>query len=174
MHDRWISPSLVVQKALGQCCFPKGEHTPMKAIYRAVSILALGTLLLAAPVQASLEKITLHAPGIQVVTLKTRTIASWYGEKFQGRKTASGEIFDLNKLTAAHKTLPLGTIVKLKVVSTGRSVVVRINDRGPFIKGRDFDLSEEAATALGIHERGIAAVQATVIHGVPMRAVRVP
>ena len=144
----------------------------MKAIYRTVSILALGTLLLAVPVQASLEKIAPHAPSIKVLTLKTHTIASWYGEKFQGRKTASGEIFDLNKLTAAHKTLPLGSIVRLKVVSTGKSVVVRINDRGPFINGRDFDLSEEAATVLGIHERGIAAVEATVIQAEPLRAVR--
>ena len=90
---------------------------------------------------------------------KILMIASWYGEQFQGRLTASGEIFDLNKLTAANKTLPLGTRVKLTARSTGRSVVVRINDRGPWLKGRDLDLSEAAAISLGIHDKGVAAVE---------------
>lgn len=90
---------------------------------------------------------------------KTLMVASWYGKKFQGRRTSSGERFDLHKLTAAHKTLPLGTLVRLTAPSTGRSVVVRINDRGPWLKGRDFDLSEAAAKSLGIHEKGVAAVE---------------
>jgi len=93
---------------------------------------------------------------------KTMMIASWYGEKFQGRLTSSGERFDLNKLTAAHKTLPLGSIVKLTYPITGHSVVVRINDRGPWLKGRDFDLSEAAAAKLGMHEKGVAAVEMTL------------
>jgi rare lipoprotein A (peptidoglycan hydrolase) len=160
--------------------FPEGEHMPMTAGRRTASILALGLLLLATPVQASLETMAPSAPVVHPITLhktkaaqlKTRFVASWYGEQFQGRETASGEIFDLNKLTAAHKTLPLGTIVKLTVIATGKSVIVRINDRGPFITGRDFDLSEEAATVLGFHEQGLAAVEATVIHSGSMRAVR--
>ena len=90
---------------------------------------------------------------------KILMVASWYGDQFQGRLTASGEIFDLNKLTAANKTLPLGTRVKLTAPSTGRSVVVRINDRGPWLEGRDLDLSEAAAIALGIHDKGVAAVE---------------
>jgi rare lipoprotein A len=90
-------------------------------------------------------------------------IASWYGKKFQGRKTSSGELFDLNKLTAAHKTLPLGSLVYLKVKKTGRSVLVRINDRGPWIKGRDFDLSEAAAERLGVKRDGIAPVEAAML-----------
>ena len=94
---------------------------------------------------------------------KTRMVASWYGEQFQGRKTSSGEIFDLNKLTAAHKTLPLGSLVRLTVAKTGRSVVVKINDRGPWISGRDLDLSEAAAIALGIHEKGVAPVEMAVV-----------
>jgi hypothetical protein len=93
---------------------------------------------------------------------KTFMIASWYGEKFQGRRTSSGERFDLNKLTAAHKTLPLGSRVRLTSPKTGRSVVVRINDRGPWLKGRDFDLSEAAATKLGMHEQGVAEVEMTL------------
>ena len=82
--------------------------------------------------------------------------ASWYGKKFQGRLTSSGEHFDLNKLTAASKTLPIGTLVILTSPGTGRSVVVRINDRGPWLKGRDLDISEAAAIKLGIHEQGVA------------------
>ena len=73
-------------------------------------------------------------------------------------------MFDSNKLTAAHKTLPLGSLVKLTVISTGRSVIVRINDRGPWIKGRDLDLSEAAAMKLGIHENGVAALEVTRIN----------
>jgi len=96
-------------------------------------------------------------------TVTPLMVASWYGGKFQGRLTANGEHFDKRKLTAANKTLPLGTVVRLTVPGTGRSVVVRINDRGPWLKGRDFDVSEAAATALGIHENGIAALQATVL-----------
>jgi rare lipoprotein A len=120
-------------------------------------------LFLTAPVQASLEKFVARPwAGPYVTTVKTWMIASWYGQKFQGRMTSSGELFDLNKLTAAHKTLPLGSMVKLTALSTGKSVVVRINDRGPWVKGRDFDLSEAAAMALGIHESGVATVEATL------------
>lgn len=70
--------------------------------------------------------------------------ASYYGKKFHGRKTASGEIFDMNKSTAAHNKLKFGTIVKVTSIATNKSVIVRINDRGPFIKGRDIDLSKSA------------------------------
>lgn len=136
---------------------------PMTTRHRTMSILSLVLLLLSAPVQASLEKAVLRARPIHAVTAKTLMVASWYGQKFQGRKTASGEIFDLNKLTAAHKTLPLGSLVKLTLKSTGHSVIVRINDRGPWIKGRDFDLSEAAAWQLGMHKRGIAQVEVTFI-----------
>lgn len=94
---------------------------------------------------------------------RTFAIASWYGKKFQGRRTSSGERFDLHKLTAAHKSLPLGSLVKLTSKTTGRSVVVRINDRGPWLKGRDFDLSEAAATKLGMHEQGVAAVEMALV-----------
>ena len=70
--------------------------------------------------------------------------ASYYGKKFHGRKTASGEIFDMYKSTAAHKKLKFGTIVKVTSIATNKSVLVRINDRGPYIKGRDIDLSKSA------------------------------
>ena len=80
--------------------------------------------------------------------------ASWYGPGFHGRLTASGERFDQNQLTAAHKTLPLGTHVAVYNPRTGKQVVVRINDRGPYIRGRLIDLSRAAAKALGMMSRG--------------------
>jgi len=136
---------------------------PMKAQQRTIMVLGLGLIFMSTSSQASLEKLVLRPrAAAYVLTVKTRMIASWYGEQFQGRKTSSGELFDLNKLTAAHKTLPLGSLVKLTAPSTGKSVIVRINDRGPWVKGRDFDLSEAAAFALGIHGRGVAAVEATI------------
>ncbi|WP_343232350.1 septal ring lytic transglycosylase RlpA family protein [Microvirga terricola] len=76
--------------------------------------------------------------------------ASWYGPGFQGRRTASGERFNTNDLTAAHRTLPFGTRVLVKNRQTGQSVVVRINDRGPYVHGRVIDLSRASAQAIGI------------------------
>ncbi len=143
---------------------------PMTAGQRTISILAMGMLFLAAPGEAALEKSARPMMSLHLVPPRGRMVASWYGRKFQGRKTASGEAFDLHKLTAAHKTLPLGSLVMLRVKSTGRSVIVRINDRGPWIKGRDFDLSEDAATKLGIHENGVAAVEATLFQGEAVEA----
>ncbi|WP_423459055.1 septal ring lytic transglycosylase RlpA family protein [Ottowia sp. VDI28] len=83
-----------------------------------------------------------------------RGIASWYGPGFHGRKTASGEPFDMAGLTAAHKTLPFGTRVLVHNPRNGKEVVVRINDRGPYVAGRVIDLSKAAAAALGIKSRG--------------------
>ncbi len=88
-------------------------------------------------------------------------IASWYGGKFHGRKTASGERYNQNGMTAAHKTLPFGTRVQVTNTRTGNSVIVRINDRGPFVKGRVIDLSRAAAGQLGVN--GLAPVRLTVL-----------
>lgn len=90
-------------------------------------------------------------------------LASWYGGKFQGRTTASGEIFDTNQFTAAHKTLPFGTIVRVTNVENGLSTVVRINDRGPFVAGRIIDLSRAAAVAIGMAGAGVARVTVLVV-----------
>ncbi len=84
--------------------------------------------------------------------------ASWYGPGFHGRLTANGERFNQEAMTAAHKTLPFGTRVRVRVPRTGREVVVRINDRGPYVKGRIIDLSSAAATAIGLKARGHEAV----------------
>ena len=92
-----------------------------------------------------------------------RGIASFYGAYFAGRKTAAGEIFNPSKMTAAHKTLPFGTRVRVTNMRNGRSVVVRINDRGPFIRGRVIDLSRGAAGVIGMIGRGIAPVRVEVL-----------
>ena len=94
-----------------------------------------------------------------------RGLASWYGPNFHGRKTSSGEIFDMHQISAAHKSLPLPTWVKVTHLETGRSITVRVNDRGPFKKGRIIDLSYQAALTLGITGEGLAPVEVRAIHG---------
>jgi rare lipoprotein A len=89
--------------------------------------------------------------------------ASWYGQKFHGRRTASGEVYDMYQLTAAHKTLPLGTSVIVTHMNNGKSVEVIVNDRGPFVRGRIIDLSYAAAQALAIVEEGVAKVRVEVL-----------
>lgn len=89
--------------------------------------------------------------------------SSWYGKRFNGRKTASGERFDMNALTAAHKTLPMGTFLRVKNLNNDRTVIVKVNDRGPFVRGRMLDLSYGAAEKLGFTANGIAEVEARVV-----------
>ena len=89
--------------------------------------------------------------------------ASWYGEQFQGKETASGELFDMRDFTAAHLSLPLGTFVKVTNLRNGKTVVVRINDRGPVVDGRIIDVSYNAARALGFKERGLQKVRLDLI-----------
>jgi rare lipoprotein A len=85
-------------------------------------------------------------------------MASWYGPGFHGRRTANGERYDMHALTAAHKTLPFGTKVRVRSVHTGKEVVVRINDRGPYKHSRIIDLSLGAISALGLRHRGVTEV----------------
>jgi rare lipoprotein A len=89
--------------------------------------------------------------------------ASWYGSKYHGRKTSSGERYNKNDMTAAHKTLPFGTKVKVTNPANNESVILRINDRGPFVGNRIIDVSEVAAKKLDIHSRGVAEVEVEVI-----------
>jgi rare lipoprotein A len=100
-----------------------------------------------------------------------RGIASWYGPRFHGRRTANGERYDMNDLTAAHPSLPFGTKVGVRNTRTGREVVVRINDRGPFSKNRIIDLSYAAAREVGVVGPGTAAVELYLVPktGVPPR-----
>ena len=127
-------------------------HAP-RSLARRLAFLALGVSLAAVapagadPVPAS--EITGHA--------------SWYGEEFADRLTASGERFDPAKLTGAHRTLPLGTVVRVTNLLNGRSVRITINDRGPYIPRRDIDLSYSAARAIGMLRRGVARVRIELV-----------
>lgn len=118
-------------------------------------------------------------PGPQVVDLDTfdppieaepatiplgTGIASYYGKRFHGRRTASGERFDMHAFTAAHKTLPFGSMVEVTNPRTGKSVVVRINDRGPFTPGRTIDLSRAAAAEIGLVNRGHGSVGLALVN----------
>lgn len=100
---------------------------------------------------------------VGIVTSTLTGMASWYGPGFHGRRSASGEVFNQNDLTAAHRTLPFGTRVRVTNMSTGQSVVVRINDRGPFGHGRVIDLSAAAASNIGLRASGVGRVQLEVL-----------
>ncbi len=103
--------------------------------------------------------------------LREEGLASWYGRKFHGRRTANGEVYDMHAMTAAHRTLPLPSFARVTNPANGRSVVVRINDRGPFIQGRIVDLSYAAARRLGV--QGLAQVQLVRITPDEIRAATV-
>lgn len=120
-------------------------------------LLGLATFTLAAGCAA------LSSPDEYVPNERTRGVASWYGEPFHGRRTASGEIYDMHQLTAAHRLLPLGTTLVVTHLANGRSVRVRVNDRGPFVRGRMLDLSRAAAETLDMLHSGVAPVEFYVV-----------
>ena len=94
-------------------------------------------------------------------------IASWYGKQFHGKKTSSGEIYDMYAMTAAHKTLPLGTRLRVVNLANNKSVIVRVNDRGPFVRGRIIDLSYSAAKKIDMIAAGTAPVEILAIKTIP-------
>ncbi len=100
-------------------------------------------------------------------------VASWYGPGFHGQLTSNGEVYDQHELTAAHPTLPLGTLVRVTNLDSGRSVDVRVNDRGPFVKGRAIDLSHAAAQRIGMLGPGTAPVRIDVLERPPGGFARV-
>ena len=97
------------------------------------------------------------------VGIKERGIASWYGAQFHGRLAANGELFNMEAMTAAHRTLPLGSMVRVVNLLNGKHVRVRINDRGPYVNGRILDLSHAAAAQLGMVDTGLSVIQLEVI-----------
>jgi len=94
-------------------------------------------------------------------------LASWYGRDFHGKLTANGEVYDMHKVSAAHKLLPMGSRVRVTNLENGQSVYLSINDRGPFVKGRIIDLSHEAARRLGTLDKGVAMVRVESVGGIP-------
>ena len=124
-----------------------------------------------ATASSSAKPLSSSARAVDPKTISTRGayqvgVASCYGEKFHGRKTANGETFNMYKLTAAHRVLPLGTKVRVTHMSNGLSVVVKVNDRGPFIEGRILDLSFAAALELEMVTAGTAEVMIEVVEAV--------
>lgn len=123
--------------------------------------------------QGSPESAKRHASGmLEALSLekwkekprqKQQGLSSWYGKQFHGKRTASGEIFDMHAMTAAHRTLPLQTWVRVTHLANGREVLVRINDRGPRLHSRIIDLSHGAAQSLGFSKKGLARVEVEVL-----------
>jgi rare lipoprotein A len=104
-----------------------------------------------------------YSPLAEAKDYRERGIASWYGKKFHGRRTSSGETYDMHAMTAAHKTLPLPSYVRIRNLHNGRSVIVRVNDRGPFLHNRLIDLSYAAAAKLGIVGTGTGVVEVETV-----------
>lgn len=128
------------------------------------SVLAAGAA--AAPMGPDLDALPqpLERPSQQVATLGVGE-ASWYGPGFHGRRTANGEIYDQEGISAAHRSLPFGTLLRVTCLETGESVVVRVNDRGPYVGERILDLSKGAARELGILEVGVSLVKLEIVEG---------
>jgi rare lipoprotein A len=109
-------------------------------------------------VPVTVKENTVNTSAVKLIDRGTLK-ASWYGPRFHGKFTANGEVYDQMALTAAHKSLSFGTLLKITNPKNGKSVIVRINDRGPYIVGRELDLSKGAAIELGILEKGVARVK---------------
>lgn len=105
-----------------------------------------------------------HPPAKRESLYQATGKASFYAHKFHGRKTANGEIYQKDRLTAAHRSLPFGTRLKVTNLSNGREVVVRVNDRGPYVKGRIIDVSYAAAKKLGMTHKGVVRVKVVQVH----------
>lgn len=118
----------------------------------------------AAPADGERVRVDAHAESVaRAPEWAQNGRVSWYGPGFHGRRTANGEVFDTNELTMAHRTLPFGTEVRVTNLSNGRSVVLRVNDRGPYVRGRIADLSHAAATRLGFVDDGVTRARIEVI-----------
>lgn len=166
-----------ILRSLRRALFPPpGRALPAAWAARAAPILALVTLAgckreqppppipIAAEAAPAPPKRLPAKPRVQQRLGRAQVgLASFYSHAFTGRRTASGERYDPNDLTAAHRTLPLGSTAKVTNPATGRSVHVEVNDRGPYARGRILDLSRKAAERLGIIDAGVAQVQVQVV-----------
>lgn len=149
-----------------QHCSARTDAKPSLAALVAFAALALGL-----PVGSAQADRQVATPGVAEITsaigrgivMAQEGVVSWYGAQFHNRKTASGERFDSGALTMAHPSLPFGTVARVTNLRNGRSVVVRVNDRGPFIGRRIADLSEAAATEIGMLRKGLAKVRIEVL-----------
>jgi peptidoglycan lytic transglycosylase len=143
---------------------------PVGRIYRIVgSALVVGLSVAGCQSPASLTTAAVRGPA--TVGSEPHVItASWYGRRFHGRRTSNGERFNENRLTAASRTLPMGSLVKVTNPDNGKAVVVRINDRGPYAGGRAIDLSRAAARRIGLTRKGIGRVRIALLRRGPRRS----
>ncbi len=159
-----------IDRVLGELTRQHDSASSLVKSARQPSSLALSSSLLANDTtqltndEDVLERLTAVASNT-VSKFKQTGLASWYGRKFHGRKTASGDTFDMNALTAAHRSLPLNCYVKVTNKTNGKSVVVKVNDRGPFHGNRVMDLSYGAAKQLGITSKGVGNVSIERVSG---------
>lgn len=156
---RPVLVSLSMSLILGGCAARRPVATPP------ASAPSQPTVTLPTPAQPSVSR---HQPQTSTAVPGEYTevgVASWYGAPFDGRRTSDGEIYDMNELTAAHRTLPFNSIVRVTNLTNGKQVNVRINDRGPFVANRIIDLSHSAASAIGMLGPGTAEVRLDVIGG---------
>ncbi len=162
----------IVHREGGDGATPQGLYSPAQG-QRSATLGALGgsatlgsatlPLALAALLAAGCASSRAPDPGPVRPGWRERGVASWYGPDFHGRPTASGEVYDMHRLTAAHRTLPFGTVLEVRNLDNGRTVMVRVNDRGPFIRGRILDLSFAAAQRLAMIGPGTARVEIFVL-----------
>jgi rare lipoprotein A len=151
---RYVRPLAILAAlaSLQACASPQAGEAGGAAVAAAAPV--------SAPVPAPSTPPLVEVAGAHLPVQATQEgTASWYGARFHGRLTANGEIFDKHELTAAHPTMPLPSLARVTRLDTGASVIVRINDRGPFIEGRVIDLSRAAAEALDFVELGLAEVR---------------
>lgn len=159
-----------IDRVLGELTRQHDSASSLVKSARKPTSLALNSSLLASDTtqvtndEDVLERLTAVASN-SVSKFKQTGLASWYGRKFHGRKTASGDTFDMNGLTAAHRSLPLNCYVKVTNKTNGKSVVVKVNDRGPFHGNRVLDLSYGAAKQLGITNKGVGNVSIERVSG---------
>jgi rare lipoprotein A len=151
---RWVAACLVAALALAGCA----GRRPVASSGPAISSPKLEPGPTEPPVSASTKPLTASAPFVPGIYTE-QGVASWYGVPFHGRRAANGEIFDMNTLVAAHRTLPFGSILRVTNLNNGRQIEVRIIDRGPFVEGRILDLARAAAAGLGMIGTGTAPVR---------------
>ena len=142
------------------------EHRSIPALRRLAALCAAASVAACAQTATPVAQPLMPAPPVPSTScapsFAETGVASWYGPGFHLKATASGEPFDMNELTAAHRWLPLNTIVRVTNLENGRSAVLRINDRGPYVRGRSLDVSRYAAERLGLKHAGTAAVRVEV------------
>ena len=163
MVNRWTAlklAALALALTVGACGSSRGVPGPTGTPYRAY--------LVGQPYQINGRT---YVPREDFDYDRTGT-ASWYGSDFHGRRTANGETYDMNAMTAAHPTLPMPTIVRVTNLDNGRSVIVRINDRGPFAEDRIIDMSRAGARELGFEGKGLARVRVAVLREASLQLKR--